>query len=382
MGVNQRIFERYVSGDVAVLDGMPIQQQVKFRELNNVCSKFFSEYPEEMKPEFTVALTGTQNLLMSKCNEAIEELDPKRLYKALEDRKNYDLQLRTLSDNYFTNLYTDEVGNKYDEKQGRETRLENLLVSYSKEFTECNEVLAGKVNSFYSQGINELVSFFPAIWALPTSDEDILKMGLLAKLFSLHQFFSSLKLQLAQGVMIARRKNNSDAAIARILDGADPKKLNRMVKDYETIMSGSVPLEKGFLMAVGPMRAASAQQKLFVEKKNKPEYAFVAYLLSHQGDEVPRGFQSDLMREFLQTVNYFSFALAVRDSNENVDHPTNVYVFKLRMTHDFLKQYDYSIAPAYEILKRLGVKDDLIRCVLYEDSKEFKKRIARASRVA
>lgn len=382
MDANQRIFERYTSGDVTALDGMPVQQQVKFRELSKVCSQFFSEYPKEMKSEFAVALTGMQNLLMSKCNEAIEELDSKRLYKALEDRKNYDLQLRALSDNYFANLYTDKVGNKYDEKQGRETRLEKILASYSKEFTECNEVLVSKVNSFYSQGINELVSFFPAIWVLPTSEEDLLKMGLLAKLFSLHQFFASLKLQLAQSVMIARMKNNSDAVIARILDEADPKKLNRMVKDYEMIMSSSTPLKNDSLMAEGPMRAASAQQKLFAEKKNKPEYAFVAYLLSHQGDKVPRDFQSNLMREFLQTVNYFSFALAVRDSGENVDHPTNVYVFKLRMTHDFLKQYDYSIAPAYESLKRLGVKDDLIRCVLYEGSKEFKKRIARVSRVA
>ena len=55
-------------------------------------------------------------------------------------------------------------------------------------------------------------------------------MGLLAKLFSFRQFFNSLKMQLAQSVIIAREKNNSDAVIARMLE-TDAKKLNRMVKN-------------------------------------------------------------------------------------------------------------------------------------------------------
>ena len=381
MGVNQRIFERYVSGDETVLDGMPVQKQIKFRRLADVCSNFFEEYPEDIKPEFAVALTGTQNHLMAKCNQAIEELNAEQLHHFLNERKEYDTQLRVLSNNYFTNLYTDTIGNKYDEKQGVGTRLEKMLAMYSKELSECDEVLVSKINTFFNKGINELISFFPKNWVSVTSQEDILKMGLLAKLFGLRQFFDSLKMQLTQSVMIARKKNNSDAAIARILE-TDAKKLNRMVKKYETTMSSAVSFENGVLMAEGPMRAASAQQKLLAERKNKPEYAFVAYMISHQDDEIPRNFQADLMREFLQTVNYFSFAFAVRDSNENVDHPTNAYVFKLRVMHDFLKQYDYSITPTYEHLKRLGVKDDLIRCVLYEGSKEFKQRIRRASRTA
>lgn len=381
MGVNQRIFERYVSGDETVFAGMPVQKQIKFRRLADVCAKFFAEYPEDIKPEFAVALTGTQNHLMAKCNQAIEELNAKQLHHFLNDRKEYDMQLRVVANNYFTNLYTDKIGNKYDEKQGMSTRLEKILAMYSKELSECDEILVGKVNTFFNQGINELISFFPKIWVSMTSQRDILKMGLLAKLFGLHQFFDSLKMQLAQSVIIARKKNNSDAAIARILE-TDAKKLNRMVEKYETTMSSAVSFENDVLMAEGPMRAASAQQKLLTERKNKPEYAFVAYLLSHQDDEIPRDFQADLMREFLLTVNYFSFALAVRDSNENVNHPTNAYVFKLRIMHDFLKQYDYSIAPTYENLKRLGVKDDLIQCVLYEGSKEFKQRIRRASHTA
>lgn len=52
------------------------------------------------------------------------------------------------------------------------------------------------------------------------------------------------------------------------------------------------------------------------------------------------------------------------------------------MTNNFLKEYDYAITPVYDSLKRLGVKDDLIRCVLYEGSKEFKKRIERVHRSA
>ncbi|MDB6519111.1 hypothetical protein PMO90_07650 [Bifidobacterium pseudocatenulatum] len=381
MGVNQRIFERYMSGDETVLVGMPVQKRIKFRRLVDVCAKFFAEYPEDIKPEFAVALTGVQNHLMAKCNQAIEELNAEQLHQFLNERKEYDMQLRVLSNYFFTNLYTDKIGNKYDEKQGVSTRLENTLTLYSKELNECDEVLVSKVNTFCNQGINELISFFPVIWNTLISKEDILKMGLLAKLFSFRQFFNSLKMQLAQSVIIAREKNNSDAVIARMLE-TDAKKLNRMVKKYRTTMSAAMSLENDVLMAEGPMRAASAQQKLFAERKNKPEYAFVAYLLSHQDAEVPRDFQADLMREFLQTVNYFSFALAVRDSNENVKHPTNAYVFKLRMMHDFLKQYDYSIAPTYESLKRLGVKDDLIQCVLYEGSKEFKQRIRRASHTA
>ena len=381
MGMYQRIFERYVNGDKTVLDGMSVQKRIKFRRLVDVCAKFFAEYPEDMKPEFAIALTGAQNHLMVKCNQAIEELNAEQLQYFLNVRKEYDMQLHAFSEKYFTNLYTDKIGNRYDEKQGANTRLEDTLALYSKELNECDEVLVNKVNTFYNQGINELISFFPKICTLETSQEDILKMGLLAKLFSLRQFFDSLKMQLSQSVMIARKKNNSNAAIARILE-TDAKKLDRMVGKYETVMSSAVSFGNDTLMAEGSMRAASAQQKLFAERKNKPEYAFVAYLLSHQDAEVPRDFQADLMREFLQTVNYFSFALAVRDSNENVNHQTNAYVFKLRIMHDFLKQYDYSIAPAYENLKRLGVKDDLIQCVLYEGSKEFKQRIRRASHTA
>lgn len=60
MGVNQRIFERYMSGDETVLVGMPVQKRIKFRRLVDVCAKFFAEYPEDIKPEFAVALTGVQ----------------------------------------------------------------------------------------------------------------------------------------------------------------------------------------------------------------------------------------------------------------------------------------------------------------------------------
>ena len=90
-------------------------------------------------------------------------------------------------------------------------------------------------------------------------------------------------------------KKNSNAAIARVLE-TDTKKLDRMVKSYEKTMNDAVS-ENGFLMAEGPMRAADAQEKLFTERKNKPEYEFVGYLLSHQDSEALQGFHSDLMRE-------------------------------------------------------------------------------------
>ncbi len=239
MGMNQRIFERYVNGDKTVLDGMSVQKRIKFRRLVDVFAKFFAEYPEDIKPEFAISLTGTQNHLMAKCNQAIEELNAEQLQYLLNDRKEYDMQLHALSEKYFTNLYTDKIGNRYDEKQGANTRLEDTLALYSKELSECDEVLVSKVNTFCNQGINELISFFPKIWTLETSQEDILKMGLLAKLFSLRQFFDSLKMQLSQSVMIARKKNNSNAAIARILE-TDAKKLDRMVGKYETVMSSAV----------------------------------------------------------------------------------------------------------------------------------------------
>ena len=41
MGVNQQVFERYVNGDETALMGMPVQKQIKFRELRNVLSRFF-----------------------------------------------------------------------------------------------------------------------------------------------------------------------------------------------------------------------------------------------------------------------------------------------------------------------------------------------------
>lgn len=88
------------------------------------------------------------------------------------------------------------------------------------------------------------------------------------------------------------------------------------------------------------------------------------------------------MRDFLRLVNYCAFALAVRHNNEEPNKPINAYLFKLRITNVFIRQYDYAITPAYEQLKKLGVKDDLIRCVLYENSKEFKHRIARAQRAS
>ena len=165
-------------------------------------------------------------------------------------------------------------------------------------------------------------------------------------------------------------KKNSNAAIARVLE-TDTKKLDRMVKSYEKTMNDAVS-ENGFLMAEGPMRAADAQEKLFTERKNKPEYEFVGYLLSHQDSEALQGFHSDLMREFLQTENYLSFALALCDIGRDADRPTDVYLFKLYMTNNFLKEYDYTITPVYDSLKRLGVKDDLIRCVLYEGSKAYR----------
>lgn len=386
MGVNQEIFEQYVHSDKDALSGMPVQKQAKFRELRDVLSRSFDDYPEEMKPEFSIALTGTQNSLMAKCNEAIEELDAEKFRNFLEVRKDYDIALRTLSNNSFNSLYTDRNGNKYDERHGKETRLEKVFTSYSREFDQCNEMLAVKVNSFYSRGRDELVAFFPGFLDLVASTKDpstivkdVRKMELLAKLFSLCHFFNSFKLQLAQGVILARKKNNSDSAIARVLE-TDAKKLNRMVEDYQTKTVDAAPAEEGVLTVEGPMKAASAQRKLFTERKDKPEYAFVAYLVSHQDGEGFQGFQSDLLREVLQTVNYCSFALAVRNGNEDVEHPVNAYLFKLRITRNFLKQYDYAITPVYEELKKLGVKDDLIQCVLYEGSKEFKKRVERAQR--
>lgn len=188
-------------------------------------------------------------------------------------------------------------------------------------------------------------------------------------------------MQLAQSVLIAQRKNNSNAAIARTLE-TDTKKLSRMTEKYHSQIENEATRNGDILMAESPMRAASAQEKLFKERKNKPEYAFVAYLLMSQGDNAHTDFQKDLMRDFLRLVNYCAFALAVRHNNEEPNKPINAYLFKLRITNVFIRQYDYAITPAYEQLKKLGVKDDLIRCVLYENSKEFKYRIARAQRAS
>lgn len=93
MGVNQQVFERYVNGDETALMGMPVQKQIKFRELRNVLSRFFGDYPERMKPEFAIALIDDQCFLMDKCNRAIEELDAEKLYKLLNERKEHDLTL-------------------------------------------------------------------------------------------------------------------------------------------------------------------------------------------------------------------------------------------------------------------------------------------------
>lgn len=381
MGVNQQVFERYVNGDETALMGMPVQKQIKFRELRNVLSRFFGDYPERMKPEFAIALIDDQCFLMDKCNRAIEELDAEKLYKLLNERKEHDLTLRSISDNYLTSLDDDSVGNRYDEKQDRKTKLEKKIASYSEALDKCNKILRGKVTTFYDHKIYKIVCFpLLEINNLPTAEEDSLKIIFLAKLFSLRCFFASLKFQLAQQVILARMKKNSNAAIARVLE-TDTKKLDRMVKSYEKTMNDAVS-ENGFLMAEEPMRAADAQEKLFTERKNKPEYEFVGYLLSHQDSEALQGFHSDLMREFLQTENYLSFALALCDIGRDADRPTDVYLFKLYMTNIFLKEYDYTITPVYDSLKRLGVKDDLIRCVLYEGSKEFKKRIERVHRSA
>lgn len=47
MGVNQQVFERYVNGDETALMGMPVQKQIKFRELRNVLSRFLVIIPKE-----------------------------------------------------------------------------------------------------------------------------------------------------------------------------------------------------------------------------------------------------------------------------------------------------------------------------------------------
>lgn len=381
MGVNQQIFERYVNGDEKVLVGMPVQRQAKFRQLREVLSQFFQESPEAMQLSFDVALTGTQNSLMAKCNAAIEELDATQFRSALDARANYDAILHTLSENYYVNLETDSLGYKYDEKHGWRTGLEEVLDSYKKPLDGCNKILVRTVNGFYARGASELVAFFPEIWKLPTSIDDLQKMSLLAKLFVFRKFFGSLKLQIAQNILIAREKNNSDAAIARALE-TDSKKLGRMLKTYQTRAKDSEHLDDGAFVMKEPMKAASAQEKLFAERKDKPEYAFVAYLLSHQTNGIPCDFQKDLMREFLRMANYCSYALAIRHDNEDPRKPINAYLFKLRIMNNFLREYDCSITPAYECLKRLKVRDDLIRCVLYEDSKEFKKRVERARRSA
>ena len=67
MGVNQQVFERYVNGDETALMGMPVQKQIKFRELRNVLSRFFGDYPERMKPEFAIALIDDQCFLAFRC---------------------------------------------------------------------------------------------------------------------------------------------------------------------------------------------------------------------------------------------------------------------------------------------------------------------------
>lgn len=381
MGVNQQIFEHYVNGDETVLIGMPVQRQAKFKQLREVLSQFFQESPEDMRISFDVALTGTQNSLMAKCNAAIEELDAAQFRSALEARANYDAILHILSENYYVNLETDSLGYKYDEKHGWRTSLEEVLDSYQKELDRCNNLLVRTVNSFYARGANELIAYFPAIWELPTSIDDLQKMTLLAKMFVFRKFFGSLKLQIAQNILIAREKNNSDAAIARALE-TDSKKLGRMLKTYQARAEDSEYLNGGVFVMKEPMKAAGAQEKLFAKRKDKPEYAFVAYLLSHQTDEIPCNFQKDLMQEFLRMVDYCSYALAIRHDNEDPRKPINAYIFKLRIMNSFLREYDRSITPAHEYLKRLKVRDDLIRCVLYEDSKEFKKRVERARRSA
>ena len=71
MGVNQQVFERYVNGDETALMGMPVQKQIKFRELRNVLSRFFGDYPERMKPEFAIALIDDQCFLMDKCRQSV-----------------------------------------------------------------------------------------------------------------------------------------------------------------------------------------------------------------------------------------------------------------------------------------------------------------------
>ena len=379
MGVNQQIFERYVNGEITALEGLPMQKQAKFQALSKTLKQVVSKLPEEIRIGFDITLTGTQNILMKNCNTAIEQLDSDAFYKALKEREHYDSELHTLADNFFSNLSTDKRGNKYDRQQGWETDLENTFRRYSKELNGCNEMLIRRVNGFYSLGISELVYGFPAIHHHQINTYDIQKMMLLAKLFSLRSFFESVKMQLAQSALIAQRKNNSNAAIARTLE-TDTKKLSRMTEKYHSQIENEASRNGDILMAESPMRAASAQEKLFKERKDKPEYAFVAYLLMSQGDNAHTGFQEDLMRDFLRLVNYGAFALAVRHSNEETNKPINAYLFKLRIINVFMRQYDYAITPAYEQLKKLGVKDDLIQCVLYEESKEFKKRIARAQR--
>lgn len=374
MNDNVQIFIRYVNeGDVA-LEGLSVQTRARFQELRKVYERFFVESPE-MQLELDVPFVDIQKELLVDCVSAIEQLDVCGLRNALTKRRNYDAYLHMRADKEFNSLFSDQLGNKYDEKMGDETRLERVFSKYSAELHGCNELLIRTVWVFCFQGAAEIVYGFPPVQCLQTSESDLEKMMLLGRLFVLHRLFQSLKSQLAVNVILARMKNNSDSVIARTLE-TDTKKLQRMVNQYEVSVASCERRGPDILVITAPMRSAQAQEKLFSEKKGKPEYAFVGYVLSHQCDGVIYDFQADLMEEFMRSARYCAFALAVQHGNEDPDKPVNAYLFKLRIMNVFLRQYNNLIAPTYSRLKKLGVSDELIQCVLYEGRKEFRKRVA------
>ena len=372
MGTNRQAFDRYVNGEKDALDGMPMQKQARISELCEVRDRFLLMFPEE-RYDFDVALTCQQKSLMGKYDAAIESLDPVALRNILNERASYDAGIRSLARDSFNSWITDERGNKYDERLSWRTRLEHTLDTYRGELASCDDMLARRVEDLCEWASCKALVMFPGIWMYGASQDEQDKMSRLAKLLLLCLFFRSAEMQLANGVLLARKKNNSATAIARAIE-TDAETVARMEKKYQTFRENAQAVGGNFLTAQAPMRTAQAQRKLFDERRNKPEYAFVAYLLAHQQELTD--ILMTVTREFLTSVNYCSYALAIRDTSDRPDHPVNPYLFKLRITHNFLNQYDHMIAPAYKKLHNLHVRDDLIQCVLYEGRKEFKKRVS------
>lgn len=374
MSSNLHIFEQWVNGDNGALNGIPVQKQARFRELREVLDEFFRNN-QILQYELGIAITGEQNRLMQSCNDAIEHLDIPALKRGLEARADYDTELHELARLFFTALPTDELGNKYDNKlaDGINSELGQALDAYSADLSKCDNVLQAVMNASWNERQGEFVYTLIKDWQAMPTETEVCEILLLSKLFWLSQFFGSLEQQRTNSVLLAKAKRNSNAAIARAISIPDPEKVDRMIKKYQILDDTAVTVNDRYKQLAMPMQTARAQEKLFSEQNPKPEYAYVGYLLSHQ--HALAEFFAELLQTFLDLVNYYAYALATKDYNKNPDTAINVYLFKLRLTSNFLEQYDYAITPPYDKLKHLHVTDDLIRCVLYEDPKEFKKRM-------